>query len=55
MDITLKTSALLKKGPMFVPICYLTITCPYLLYGSMCSLRGASWSSYCTVNGHQWS
>jgi len=36
LDISLKTSALLKQVPLFVPICYLTITCTYLV----CPLTG---------------
>jgi len=50
LDIILKTSALLKQVLLFVPFCYLTITCPYLLYGNMCPLTLASSSSCCTVH-----
>jgi len=53
LDISLKTSALLKQVPLFVPICYLTITGTYLLYINMCPLIRASSSSYCTVYGQQ--
>jgi len=53
MNIPLKTPALLKKGPLFVPIYYLTITCPYLVYGNMCALTRASSVRYCTVYGLQ--
>jgi len=52
MDISLKTSALLKQGPLFVPIYFLTTTGAYMLHGNMCLLIGASSNSYCTVYGH---
>jgi len=52
MDISLKTSALLKQVPLFVPIYYLTTTGTYMLHGNLCPLTFASSSSYCTVYGH---
>jgi len=51
LDISLKTSALLKQVPLLVPICYLTITDTYLVYGDMYPLNGVSSSSCCTVYG----
>jgi len=36
LDISLETSALFKQVPLIVPIYYLTITCPYLVYGNTC-------------------
>jgi len=51
LDISLKTSALLKQVPLFVPVCYLTISGTYLVYGNMYPLTGASSSSCCKVYG----
>jgi len=49
--ISLKTSALLKQEPLFVPIYCLNITVTYIVYGNMCSITGALSGSYSTVYG----
>jgi len=51
MDISLKSSALLKQVPLLIPTSYLTITGTYMVYGKICPLPRASSSSYCTVYG----
>ena len=44
----LKTSALLKQVPLFVPIYYLTVTWTYMVYGNVCPLPRSSSSVQCT-------